>query len=83
MTKNRRPRVSGIKAGLGFEDLKRSGRATITVEAAGQLLGIGRGMAYECARNNEIPVLRLGSHKLLVPVPALLHMLGAGEENAS
>lgn len=64
-----------MSAQLSLDDLKRSGRATITVEEAGQLLGIGRGMAYECARNNEIPVLRLGSHKLLVPVPALLKML--------
>lgn len=67
---------------LTLEDLKRSGRATISVEEAGQILGIGRGLAYSLAKNNEIPILRLVAHKLLVPVPTLLHMLGAGEENA-
>ena len=68
---------------LTLEDLKRSGRATISVEEVGRVLGIGRGKAYECVRNGEIPVLRLGSHKLLVPVPALLHMLGAEGEDAA
>jgi excisionase family DNA binding protein len=51
-----------------------SGRATITVEEAGKYLGIGRGAAYECARNGEIPILHLG-RRLLVPVPALMKML--------
>jgi excisionase family DNA binding protein len=51
-----------------------SGRATITVEEAGKYLGIGRGAAYECVRNGEIPILHLG-RRLLVPVPALMKML--------
>lgn len=63
---------------LTLEDVRASGRATITVEEAGQLLGIGRGKAYECARNQEIPCLSLGRLKL-VPVPALLRMLGEAE----
>ena len=58
-----------------LEDLKTTGRATIRVEEAGQVLGIGRGKAYECVRNGEIPCLALGRLRL-VPVPALLRMLG-------
>ena len=63
---------------LTLDSLKASGRATISVEEAGQLLGIGRGKAYDCVRNGEIPCLSLGRLKL-VPVPALLHMLGECE----
>jgi excisionase family DNA binding protein len=63
---------------LTLDSLKASGRATISVEEAGQLLAIGRGKAYDCARNGEIPCLSLGRLKL-VPVPALLRMLGDRE----
>ena len=51
---------------------------TITVEACSRFLGIGRAAAYEAVRNGEIPSLRLG-RKLLVPVGALLRLLGEGE----
>jgi excisionase family DNA binding protein len=50
-------------------------RPTLTVEEAGRLLGISRGVAYHAARDGELPVLRFG-RRLLVPVPRLLAMLG-------
>jgi excisionase family DNA binding protein len=52
------------------------GRATITVEEAAAILGIGRSAAYEAARRGQLPTRRLG-RRLLVPVPALLAWLGA------
>lgn len=52
------------------------GRATISVEEAATLLGIGRSAAYEAARRGQLPTLRLG-RRLLVPVPRLLQMIGA------
>lgn len=52
------------------------GRATITVTEAGRLLGLSRNSAYLAAGRDEIPTLRLG-RRLVVPVPALLGMLGA------
>ena len=55
-----------------------SGRLTITVEEAARFLSLGRGACYQCVRNHEIPFLSLG-RKLLVPVPALLRMLGDQE----
>ena len=58
------------------EALIKSGLFTITVEETAKFLGLGRGSCYELCRNNEIPCLKLGLHKLLVPVPALLRMLG-------
>lgn len=70
--------AEGDRRKLNLASLKASGRATISVEEAGQLLGIGRGKAYECVRNGEIPCLSLGRLKL-VPVPALLFMLGERE----
>ncbi len=52
------------------------GKATITVEQAAKLLGLGRTAAYDAARRGELPTRRLG-RRLLVPVPALLEWLGA------
>lgn len=40
--------------------------ATITVEQAGQALGICRNAAYAAAGRGEIPVIRIG-RRLLVP----------------
>lgn len=53
-----------------------AGRATITVEQAARVLGLGRTAAYDAARRGELPTRRLG-RRLLVPVPALLDWLGA------
>jgi excisionase family DNA binding protein len=61
---------------LGFQDLE--DRLTVTVEEAASLLSLGRTAAYEAARRGEIPTRRLG-RRLIVPVPALLAWLGAGE----
>lgn len=49
--------------------------ATITVEQAAGLLGLGRTAAYEAARRGEIPTRRIG-RRIVVPVPALLEWLG-------
>jgi excisionase family DNA binding protein len=60
---------------MNLKDLETSGRATISVEEAAQLLRIGRTLAYQSARNGQLPVLHLGA-RLLVSVPGLLAMLG-------
>lgn len=57
-----------------FDEL--AGKATITIEQAAKLLGLGRTAAYDAARRGELPTRRLG-RRLLVPVPALLTWLGA------
>lgn len=44
---------------------------TITVEEAGRRLGISRGLAYELVRRGEIPAIRLGSRRLVVPAGAV------------
>ena len=52
---------------------------TISVERAGELLGISRGLAYAQARGGEIPTIRLGK-RLVVPTAALLRLLGVTEQ---
>ncbi len=47
---------------------------TMSVPAAGRLLGLSRNAAYEAARRREIPVLRFG-RKLRVPRLALERLL--------
>lgn len=46
--------------------------ATLSVEEAAQLLGIGRSLAYDLARSGELPgVVRLGQKRLRVSRAAL------------
>jgi hypothetical protein len=51
------------------------GRATISVPEAGAVLGISTKSAYLAASRGEIPMLRFNA-RILVPVPALLRLLG-------
>lgn len=53
-------------------------RATITVEEAVEILGIGRRAAYEGVRRGQLPGRRIG-RRLVVPVPALMAWLGADD----
>ena len=49
-------------------------RLTLTVEEAGNILGISRGLAYEMARCGKLPTIRFG-HRILIPKAALEKML--------
>ena len=54
---------------------------TITVEEAGELLGLSRSAAYRAADKGELPTIRFG-RRLFVPTPRLLTLLGVeGEES--
>jgi excisionase family DNA binding protein len=50
-------------------------RATVTVQEAAQILGLGRNQAYEAAAAGQIPTIRIGK-RILVPIAALNRMLG-------
>lgn len=54
---------------LTINDL--AGRMTVTVEQAGELVGLSRGSAYQAVREGQIPSVRLG-HRYFVPTTALL-----------
>ena len=49
-------------------------RLTLTVEEAGELLGISRALAYEMARTGRLPTLRFGK-RIVVPKKAIEGML--------
>ncbi|MGB5924578.1 MAG: helix-turn-helix domain-containing protein [Dehalococcoidia bacterium] len=49
-------------------------RLTLTVEEAGELLGISRALAYEMARTGRLPTLRFGK-RIVVPRKAIETML--------
>jgi excisionase family DNA binding protein len=51
-------------------------RLTLTIEEAGELLGVGRSTAYAAARAGQLPVVRIG-RRLLVPRHKLEELLGA------
>lgn len=53
-----------------------SEQLTISVEEAAKLLGISRGLAYQAAQRGELPTIRLGAKRLVVPRARLLEMLG-------
>lgn len=50
---------------------------TTSLETAAEIMGIGRTLAYELAKNHAFPVrlLRLG-RRVVVPIPDLLRYLG-------
>lgn len=51
------------------------GKATISVEEAAELLGLGRTQAYNAVNRGELPSIKVG-RRTLVPVPKLKEMLG-------
>lgn len=55
------------------------GLATISVEQAAALLGIGRAGGYKAASTGELPTIRLG-RRLVVPVARLLAMLDVPQQ---
>lgn len=54
-------------------------RLTLTVEEAGELLGVSRGVAYAAVKSGEIPSVRI-CRRILVPRARLLALLGETPE---
>lgn len=54
---------------------KNTERLTMTVEEAGEALGISRATAYLLANTGGIPAIRISERRLVVPRAALLKML--------
>lgn len=55
---------------------------TLTVEQAGQLLGISRRTAYRAAAAGDFPTFKVG-RRVLVPTARLLDLLGLSAEPVS
>ena len=56
-------------------EAKNKERLTMTIVEAGEALGISRATAYMLARTGQLPTIRLGERRLVVPRAALLKML--------
>ena len=54
---------------------KKIERLTMSVGEAGEALGISRATAYMLARTGQLPTIRLGERRLVVPRVALERML--------
>lgn len=46
--------------------------AILTIEQAGAAIGLGRSQAYAAAARGDIPTVRIGERKLVVPTAALI-----------
>jgi excisionase family DNA binding protein len=57
------------------DSLESSETLCISVPTAARLLGISRNTAYEMARLGQLPVLKCGQRRLVVPKAALKRML--------
>ena len=55
----------------------------ISIPAAAKLLGVSRGTAYLMARLDQLPVIRCGSRRLVVPLPSLRRMLEGKDDGSS
>lgn len=68
---------------MTLDELRQSGLATIDVETAAELLGVGRGLGYSLARAGELPgAIRLG-RRWRVSVPRLIRALEGDDEVAT
>jgi len=49
--------------------------ATVTVDEAARMLGVGRASAYEGVRSGRIPSIRVSDRRIVVPLAALQRLL--------
>jgi excisionase family DNA binding protein len=56
-------------------------KLTLTVKEAGELLGISRATAYMLASTGQLPIIRLGERRIVVPRAALMKMLEIAKKN--
>ena len=50
-------------------------KLTMSIEEAAKVLGVGRNFCYELAKTGQLPTIRLGSRRLVIPRIALEKML--------
>lgn len=53
----------------------RTGRLTLTVTEAADILGISRSLAYEMAKDGRLPTVALDARRYVIPRSALERML--------
>lgn len=50
-------------------------KPALSVPEAAQILGISRSLAYEAVKNGQIPTLKMGVRRIIVPTVAIERML--------
>jgi excisionase family DNA binding protein len=55
--------------------LPKASPLAVSVPEAARLLGISRNLAYDLVRMRELPAVRVGERRLLIPVAALKEWL--------
>ena len=58
----------------------------VSVRTAAKMLGVSRNTAYAMVRLKQLPTIRCGQRRLVVPLPALRKMLGqagTSEDNSN
>lgn len=71
-------KAKSVGSGVGLpRHADMDNRLCITVVEAAGMLGISRNFAYELARQNKLPIVRLGK-RMLIPRAALEEMLKKG-----
>jgi excisionase family DNA binding protein len=60
---------------VGKDKLEPDETLCISVTAAAKLLGVSRNTGYEMARLGQLPTIKCGQRRLVVPKAALLKML--------
>jgi excisionase family DNA binding protein len=59
---------------MAIDMMKDADRLTLSVDEAGKMLGLSRGLMYQAIRKGEIPSIRIG-RRILIPRAALHRML--------
>ena len=50
-------------------------KLTITVDEAARRLGVGRNLGYQMAKRGQLPTIRCGAKRLVVPLAAFERLL--------
>ncbi len=62
------------------QGIEKESLSCISVQAAGRILGVSKAVAYAMAHSGQMPVIKCGTRRLVVPLPALRRMLEGLEE---
>jgi excisionase family DNA binding protein len=62
-------------------DSQSSERLCLSVIEAARLLGVSRNTAYQMVRLGQLPIIKCGQRRLLVPRAAFSRMLEGGEHH--
>ena len=62
---------------------KETERLTMTVEEAGEALGISRATAYSLVQQGRLPVIRISDRRWIVPKRAIYDLLASARKQGS